>query len=121
MLLMTLIVFTIDFTLTYASPLISFQCFDYEFVVVSLHIDALDSGKKKKKSSATKDVSRREETKVEGNGTREVTKTNPCQLTPLVTALKQKLSNEKNIILLGDFNMSPDNGGECMEERDCSV
>ncbi|KAK3867572.1 hypothetical protein Pcinc_026976 [Petrolisthes cinctipes] len=86
-----------------------FKCFDYEFVVVSLHIDALDSGKKKRKASTSKDINRREETRVEGNGTREMTKTNPCQLTPLVTALKQKLINEKNIILLGDFNMSSDN------------
>lgn len=34
------------------------------------------------------------------------------QLGYLVTALKEKLSNERYIVLLGDFNMPPDNKGE---------
>lgn len=85
----------------YQLHFVMFQVHDFEFVVINLHIngskldvefglgDPVDCGEAE-----------------EGSPSRKVS-----QLAPLVAALREKLVTERNIILLGDFSMNPDDVG----------
>ena len=74
-----------------------FQVNDFEFVVINLHING-----SKLAQSKVSDCGEDEE----GSPSHKVS-----QLAPLVTALRDKLVTERNIILLGDFSMSPEDSG----------
>ncbi|XP_063877592.1 endonuclease/exonuclease/phosphatase family domain-containing protein 1-like isoform X2 [Scylla paramamosain] len=75
-----------------------FKVNDFEFVVINLHIN----GSKLAQSSGTSNLTDSGEDK-EGSPSHKVS-----QLAPLVAALRDKLVTERNIILLGDFSMSPE-------------
>ncbi|XP_071516679.1 endonuclease/exonuclease/phosphatase family domain-containing protein 1-like isoform X2 [Panulirus ornatus] len=86
-----------------------FKSYEFDFVVVSLHINAMHLENRNKRNkiktrSTNDDTAGDEPNKTEE--TRSITETS--QLAPLVTALKEKLISEKNVILFGDFGMHPD-------------
>lgn len=91
-----------------------FKANNLDFVVVSLHIKAVSfSGRKNELNDTLVEAEDND------NGDNKDKSENPVlteksdgensQLGPLVTVLKEKLINERDIVLLGDFNMHPDN------------
>lgn len=91
-----------------------FKANNLDFVVVGLHIKPVSlSGKKNELNDTLVEVedndNSNDKDKVENQVLRESTDRKISQLGPLVTALKEKLINEREIILLGDFGMHPDN------------
>lgn len=91
-----------------------FKANNLDFVVVGLHIKPVSlNGKKNELNDTLVEVedndNSNDKDKVENQVLRESTDRKISQLGPLVTALKEKLINEREIILLGDFGMHPDN------------
>lgn len=91
-----------------------FKANNLDFVVVGLHIKPVSlSGKKNELNDTLVEVEDNDNSngkdKGENQVLRESTDRKISQLGPLVTALKEKLINEREIILLGDFGMHPDN------------
>lgn len=91
-----------------------FKANNLDFVVVSLHIKPVSlNGKKNELNDTLVEVedndNSNDKDKGENQVLRESTDRKISQLGPLVTALKEKLINEREIILLGDFGMHPDN------------
>lgn len=91
-----------------------FKANNLDFVVVSLHIKPVSlNGKKNELNDTLVEVEDNDNSngkdKGENQVLRESTDRKISQLGPLVTALKEKLINEREIILLGDFGMHPDN------------
>lgn len=91
-----------------------FKANNLDFVVVGLHIKPVSlNGKKNELNDTLVEVEDNDNSngkdKVENQVLRESTDRKISQLGPLVTALKEKLINEREIILLGDFGMHPDN------------
>lgn len=95
------------------------QSCEFDFVVVSLHIDAIHLKNRNKKETRSIDDEIMED---EPDSTEETrSDTEVSQLAPLVTALKEKLISERNIILFGDFGLHPDDAGELLSWRVTSV
>ncbi|ROT74900.1 Endonuclease/exonuclease/phosphatase family domain-containing protein 1 [Penaeus vannamei] len=91
-----------------------FKANNLDFVVVGLHIKPVSlNGKKNELNDTLVEVEDNDNSngkdKGENQVLRESTDRKISQLGPLVTALKEKLINEREIILLGDFGMHPDN------------
>ena len=86
-----------------------FQTNEFDFVVVSLHVKALHFSRRKKADKSDEDNEKVDHTRESQRTNAEVT-----QLAPLVTVLKEKLANERDIVLLGDFNMPPGDNGELL-------
>lgn len=91
-----------------------FKANNLDFVVVGLHIKPVSlNGKKNELNDTLVEVedndNSNDKDKGENQVLRESTDRKISQLGPLVTALKEKLINEREIILLGDFGMHPDN------------
>ncbi|XP_068220407.1 endonuclease/exonuclease/phosphatase family domain-containing protein 1-like [Palaemon carinicauda] len=82
-----------------------FKANEFDFVVVSLHVKALHFNRRKRSERLEED-----EGCVNTGRESHQTNTEVMQLAPLVTVLKEKLANERDIVLLGDFNMPPDDG-----------
>nr|XP_053629868.1 endonuclease/exonuclease/phosphatase family domain-containing protein 1-like isoform X2 [Cherax quadricarinatus] len=85
-----------------------FKCYDFDFVLVSLHIKTIQINKRKieKGNNVNKNGSK-SDTGTSSSGESQKN-AELSQLAPLITAMKEKLMNEKNVILLGDFNLHPD-------------
>lgn len=83
-----------------------------DFVLVSLHIKALHFGRRRKNRSNEDADKVDNDDEEQGDTGDSRTDAELSHLAPLTTALKEKLINEKDVILVGDFNMSPDNAGE---------
>lgn len=78
-----------------------FQVQDFEFVVINLHING------SKLAQSIEPVVQVNSRGIEdGSPSHKVS-----QLAPLVAALREKLVTERNIILLGDFGMNPNDDG----------
>ncbi|XP_063609365.1 endonuclease/exonuclease/phosphatase family domain-containing protein 1-like [Penaeus indicus] len=91
-----------------------FKANNLEFVVVSLHIKAVNfNGLKNELNDTLVEVedndNRDSKDSSESPLLNEKTDKENSQLGPLVTVLKEKLVNERDIVLLGDFSMPPDN------------
>lgn len=79
-----------------------FQVQDFEFVVINLHIN----GRRLAQTIGPAIQINSRETE-DGSPSHKVS-----QLAPLVAALRERLVTERNIILLGDFGMNPDDDGK---------
>ncbi|XP_047486342.1 endonuclease/exonuclease/phosphatase family domain-containing protein 1-like isoform X2 [Penaeus chinensis] len=91
-----------------------FKANNLDFVVVSLHIKAVNfNGRKDELNDTLVEVEDNDNSdNIDNNESpvlNEKTDKGNSQLGPLVTVLKEKLTNERDIVLLGDFNMPPDN------------
>lgn len=89
-----------------------FKANNLDFVVVSLHIKAVSfSGRKSELNDTLVEAEDNDngDNKSENPVLTEKSDGENSQLGPLVTVLKEKLINERDIVLLGDFNMHPDN------------
>ncbi|XP_064112900.1 endonuclease/exonuclease/phosphatase family domain-containing protein 1-like isoform X2 [Macrobrachium nipponense] len=80
-----------------------FKANEFDFVVVSLHVKAVHFNRRKRPTRHEEDMEKVNSTICEPHQSMEV-----MQLAPLVTILKEKLVSERDIVLLGDFNMPPD-------------
>nr|XP_045617996.1 endonuclease/exonuclease/phosphatase family domain-containing protein 1-like [Procambarus clarkii]XP_045617997.1 endonuclease/exonuclease/phosphatase family domain-containing protein 1-like [Procambarus clarkii] len=84
-----------------------FKCYDFDFVVVSLHIKTIKITKNKMYEENDVNGEAEKDNIDSSNNGESRTNSEVSQLAPLITALKEKLMNEKDVILLGDFSMHP--------------